>query len=187
MDVCLLDVFIEGGRGGERFFKTPEISNPQSLPTLIVSGAGLKSHDLTRVAKKWIQRKANRCTWHLRMHLTWDAKTPVTVARAATHSVGTGVQSAEIYQLGTGGAGETGCAATGKAQRAGTLRGAGSIVVARPRSARIYLQLTCGPLISCMKGFKEMAGIKRGTGLKKMQQLCRSLHQWLTKQSFGDK
>lgn len=96
--------------------------------------------------------------------LTWDTQTPVAVAHAATHSVGTRVQRTKVHQLGTSGAGEAGGAAAAEAQRVGTLSVARPVVVTGAGGARVHLLLACGPLVPCRMGSRK--GGKRQTAAR---------------------
>lgn len=87
----------------------------------------------------------------LTVQLTWDTQTPVAVAHAAAHPMGTGIQGTEVHQLGTCRAGEACGAATAKTQGAGTLCVARPVIVTGAGGTRIHLLLTCSTLESCKR------------------------------------
>lgn len=77
--------------------------------------------------------------------LTRDTQAPVVVAHTAAHSMGTGVQGAEVDQLSTGRASEACWTTTAKPQ--GT-RVACGVIVTGAGGTWVYNLLTCSRLIT---------------------------------------
>lgn len=86
---------------------------------------------------------------------TWVTEAFVAGAHAAAGAVGAGAERAEVDQLGTGRAREAGTAAAAEAH---AVRGAGPIVLARSRGARVHLFFAGRPQVPCGEARAERVG-----------------------------
>lgn len=101
------------------------------------------THIITREQQHWLLH-SDKVT----VQLTWDTQAPVAVAHAAAHSVGAGVEGAEVHQLSARGAGEARRAATAEAQGSRALRVACGIIVTGVGGTWVHFVLTCSRLIT---------------------------------------